>query len=133
MEVIANLSDNAIHALLAIKEKKISLKVEVPNQDIIRISLKDNGYGITEEKVRAIFAPFVTTKASTEGKGFGLYNCRRIIERHKGKIWAESEGENKGATFIIELPIAKDIKPEELEKEKPSTIIFLKPPHEEKT
>lgn len=118
MEVLANLSDNAIHALLGVegKEKHIDLRIEIPSQDFIRIVFKDNGYGITEEKIRSIFAPFVTTKASTEGRGMGLYNCRRIIERHKGKIWAESEGKGKGATFAIELPIAQEITEEDFKE-----------------
>lgn len=135
MEVIANLSDNAIHATLGTpqgQQKHIHLKVEIPNPDFIRISLSDNGYGIPQEKLRSIFAPFVTTKASTEGKGMGLYIVRRIVEKHKGRVWAESEGKDRGATFYIELPIAKDVRLEEVEKEKSSTIVFIKPSQKEK-
>lgn len=124
MQVLVNFSNNSIHALLGTEEKHITLKVETPNEDFIRIIFKDNGYGITQEKLSSIFAPFVTTKASTEGKGFGLYNCRRIIERHKGRIWAESEGKNKGATFFIELPIAKDVTEEDFKEEDKGKRIF---------
>ena len=46
----------------------------------------------------------------------GLYNAKKIIERHKGRLWVESEGQDRGATFFIELPIAKDIAHEELER-----------------
>jgi two-component system sensor histidine kinase DctS len=111
MQVLVNLSNNSIHALLGVPQggqKHIHLKVEAPT-DFIRIIFSDNGYGIVREKLNSIFAPFTTTKASTEGKGMGLNTCRRIIERHQGKLWAESEGKGKGASFIIELPIAKDI------------------------
>jgi len=118
MQVLAIFSDNAIHALLGTKEKHISLREELPNQDVISISLSDNGYGISQEKLRTIFAAFVTSKASTEGRGMGLYNARKLIQRHKGRLWAESEGEGKGATFFIELPIAKNISEEELKQEK---------------
>jgi signal transduction histidine kinase len=124
MQILANFSNNSIHALLATKEKKIHLKIEVPNSDFIRIIFKDNGYGITEEKLRSIFAPFVTTKASTEGKGMGLYTIRRIIERHKGRVWVESEGKGKGATFYIELPIAKDVTEEDFKKEDKGKRLF---------
>lgn len=117
MQVLVNFSNNSMHALLGTKEKKVHLKVEIPNSDFIRIIFKDNGYGISEEKVRSIFAPFVTTKASTEGRGMGLYTIRRIIERHKGRVWAESEGKGQGAAFIIELPIARDVSEEGVKKE----------------
>ncbi|MCX7661698.1 MAG: ATP-binding protein, partial [Candidatus Omnitrophica bacterium] len=63
-----------------------------------------------------IFLDFVTTKASSVGTGLGLAISRKIINRHKGKIWAESEGENKGAVFHIELPIAQNVTEEEIEK-----------------
>lgn len=114
-QVLVIFSNNAVHALLGKKNKKINLKVEVVNPHWIKIIFSDNGYGILEKNLLTIFSAFVTTKASSEGTGMGLYNAKNIISRHNGKIWAESEGEGKGARFIIELPIAKDIKPEEKE------------------
>jgi signal transduction histidine kinase len=115
-QVLIILSKNSIHAMKYSETKKITLKVTKVNQDTARIAFSDTGYGIKPEKVDAIFAPFVTSKASTEGTGMGLYNAKGFIIRHKGKIWAESDGENKGATFIIELPTIKSIKAEELPK-----------------
>jgi len=41
----------------------------------------------------------------TTGRGIGLYIVKEIIQTHKGKVWAESEGENKGSTFFISLPL----------------------------
>jgi len=56
-----------------------------------------------------------------------LHTAKKIIERHKGKIWAESEGEGKGATFVIELPIAKDVTQEELKQESiQEKVLFMK-------
>lgn len=124
MQVLVNLANNSLHALQGVTEKKINLKVEKVNQDIIRISFTDTGYGIKKELLPIIFSPFTTTKASSEGTGMGLYNVQNIINHHKGKIWAESEGEGKGTTFFIELPIAKDIKPEELEGEDKGKRLF---------
>jgi signal transduction histidine kinase len=119
VQVLVNLSNNAIHATLGAPQgegRRIHLKIEAANADIVRISLSDNGYGIVPDKLQSIFAPFTTTKASSEGRGMGLFTVKKIIEKHHGKIWAESEGKGKGATFIIELPIAKDIKPDDFEK-----------------
>jgi signal transduction histidine kinase len=96
-------------------EKKINLNVTQVYPDIIRISFTDTGCGIEKDMIPVIFAPFTTTKASSEGMGMGLYNAQKIIRRHKGKIWAESQGQDKGATFIIELPAAEDITGQELE------------------
>jgi signal transduction histidine kinase len=114
MQVLVIFANNSLHAMKYSKEKKITLRVEKPNQDIVRISFSDTGCEIKKELLPVIFSPFTTTKASSEGSGMGLYNAKKIISRHKGRIWAESEGENKGATFYIELPIAKDITEEEL-------------------
>ena len=47
----------------------------------------------------------MTTKGSSEGTGLGLYRVRKIVDLFRGKVWAESEGKGKGATFIVELPV----------------------------
>ncbi|MFA5276744.1 MAG: HAMP domain-containing sensor histidine kinase, partial [Candidatus Omnitrophota bacterium] len=94
------------------------------NHNLARITFSDNGYGIKKEMLEIIFAPFTTTKASTEGTGMGLYNAKSIIIKHKGRIWAESEGPGKGATFVIELPIANDVKPEKPEDSNKGKRLF---------
>jgi two-component system sensor histidine kinase HydH len=116
MQVLAIFSQNSMHALNYAPEKKVRLKVEIINSDWIRVSFSDTGYGIEKEKLSAIFSAFVTTKASSEGTGMGLYNAKRFIIKHKGRIWAESEGKGKGATLIFEVPIAKDVTEEEIRK-----------------
>jgi signal transduction histidine kinase len=119
------LAKNAVQALIDTKEKRVHLKAEVINSDWIRISLTDNGPGIEKEKLLDIFTAFYTTKGTKEGTGMGLYNATHfIVERHKGRIWAESDGPGKGATFFVELPIAKDIKPEEVKEEKKKSNII---------
>jgi len=68
------------------------------------IELEDNGVGMTQEELKMLFIPFFTTKATAnKGTGLGLYVIQRIVERHGGKIRAESTY-GKGTKFIIHLP-----------------------------
>ena len=46
------------------------------------------------------------SKANLLGTGLGLYVAKQLIEAQKGKVWAESEGEGKGSTFTVELPVS---------------------------
>jgi signal transduction histidine kinase len=71
------------------------------------IWVEDNGRGIAEKDHRRIFELFQRTASAkgVEGQGIGLAITRRIIERHGGRIWVESEP-NRGAKFIFTLPVA---------------------------
>ncbi len=64
---------------------------------------------MTKEDQEKIFESFSRGKAGTAfwsaGLGLGLYIAKKFTELHGGKIWTESEGEGKGSTFYIELPI----------------------------
>ncbi len=121
-QVLVNLGTNAVQAINEIwqkgentpeSKKEISFKAHKIDSSALRIDFSDTGGGITKEMLEDVFLDFVTTKGSREGTGLGLSISRKIIQKHNGKIWAESEGENKGATFHIELPIASDISEEE--------------------
>lgn len=75
----------------------------------IHISFKDSGIGIKIDDVPHVFSKFFRAvnarHIDTEGMGIGLFIAKDIIEKHKGRIWAESEGENKGSTFHVVLPV----------------------------
>jgi hypothetical protein len=79
------------------------------NEGEIHISFKDSGIGIRVDDVPHVFSKFFRAvnarHIDTEGMGIGLFIAKDIIEKHKGRIWAESEGENKGATFSVVLPV----------------------------
>ncbi|MCF7865130.1 MAG: HAMP domain-containing histidine kinase [Candidatus Pacebacteria bacterium] len=87
-----------------------SITVSVTKKDgEIHISFKDSGIGIKMDDVPHVFSKFFRAvnarHIDTEGMGIGLFIAKDIIEKHKGRIWAESEGESKGSTFNIVLPV----------------------------
>jgi len=98
-KVFASLIKNAIEAS---PEKGIIKIQSMLKGQNIEISFTDSGIGIPENILPKLFAPLVTTKA--KGMGMSLAICKRIVEAHDGKIFAES-AVGKGTTFTINLPI----------------------------
>ena len=85
-------------------QPKIHISVE-PADGHCLIRLTDNGIGFAPRHAERIFGLFKRLhKDNYPGTGLGLAICRRIVDRYGGRIWAESEGEGKGATFSILLP-----------------------------
>ena len=103
-EVILNLVRNAIDAMDSNNVDRRTLKVRSKSNGAkaIIMEVEDSGPGIEAERLGDIFEPFVTTKP--HGTGLGLAICRRIIERHGGRLIASSDSKN-GALFQIVLPV----------------------------
>lgn len=100
-QVITNLINNAIKFTNS-ENPTISLEV-CDCENIIKISIIDNGSGIPDSDKKRIFEKFQTTDISIgTGIGLGLYICKKIIELHKSKIWAE-DNEGGGTKFSFEL------------------------------
>lgn len=103
-----NLIDNAVK--YSGEQPKISIRIKRTAFNKIAIIIRDNGLGIPASDLKRIFKRFyrVPGAASKErkGTGLGLFIVRTIIERHGGKISAESEGIGKGSKFIVQLPTA---------------------------
>ncbi len=76
--------------------------------DAYEITVRDNGIGFDQEYATKIFAPFQRLHGRTayEGSGVGLSVCRRIVERHHGRIWADG-GDGAGASFTFHLPVSQ--------------------------
>ncbi len=112
-QAFENLISNAIK--YSPRQKLITVSVEhttIDNpstREMARVSVKDEGQGLSEEDMKKLFGKFQRLSARpTDGEsstGLGLSIVKKLVELHGGKIWAESEGKNKGATFIVELPV----------------------------
>ena len=76
------------------------------SREMCEISIADNGIGFDEQYLEKIFTPFqrLHGRKEYEGTGIGLAICRKIAERHGGKLTAVSR-QGKGSTFIITLPV----------------------------
>jgi signal transduction histidine kinase len=73
------------------------------NDDEVIISIRDRGTGIDPDIQDKLFSKFATK--SDTGSGLGLYISKGIVEAHGGRIWAENNGDGKGATFSFSLPV----------------------------
>jgi PAS domain S-box-containing protein len=104
-QVIDNILSNAIKHTSNDSRKIIVTSDVLPG--IIRIECKDNGAGIRKEIQHKIFEQFVafSSEYSAGGSGIGLYLSKIIVEKHGGTLTFHSEGEEKGTTFIVELPV----------------------------
>jgi two-component system phosphate regulon sensor histidine kinase PhoR len=104
-QVILNLCDNACK--YSGDAVKITVSSYQKDENAV-LEIKDNGPGIAKEHLSRIFERFYRIDASREslrGTGLGLAIVKQIVSKHKGKIWAESEGAGKGTKFVIELPL----------------------------
>jgi signal transduction histidine kinase len=101
---LTNLFDNAIK--YSIDRPRISVRLTSSGSDA-EIYVRDNGVGIARADLKRIFKRFYRVEnkdVAAKGTGLGLPIVRSIVERHGGRIRAESKGDGKGSTFIIELP-----------------------------
>jgi signal transduction histidine kinase len=105
-QVILNLVVNGIDAMKDSPSDQRSISIRTSRVgEFAALSVSDRGPGIPEDKLKAVFDPFFTSKS--EGMGMGLAIARTIIDAHRGVIWAENR-DHGGASFRIKLPISKD-------------------------
>jgi two-component system, chemotaxis family, sensor kinase Cph1 len=102
--ILKNLIDNAAKYSPSGSEIQIDLSHDGSH---IKVSVKDEGKGIPAENLPELFQPFkrlVSQSQDAKGLGLGLVVCKRLVEAHGGRIWAESE-EGQGSTFCFTLPL----------------------------
>jgi signal transduction histidine kinase len=104
--VFDNLIDNSVK--YTIQPAKINVNISCHTQKVV-IEFTDNGIGIAPKELNKVFNKFHRVYhqniPNVKGTGLGLYQVKEIIKNHGGKIFIFSEGEGKGTTFNIELPI----------------------------
>jgi chemotaxis family two-component system sensor kinase Cph1 len=102
-QVFANLIGNAIKYSIPSGKPKISIE-GIPTDTGVIYSIRDNGIGIDIQYLPRVFELFnrMDNARDIEGSGVGLSIVKRIVEKHKGKIWVDSDL-NNGSTFYVEF------------------------------
>jgi signal transduction histidine kinase len=102
VEVFQNLVDNAIKFMGDQPNPRVEIGVEQTGKENA-FFVRDNGIGIDPRYQPKVFGLFEKFDPGTKGSGIGLALVKRIVEVHGGKIWVESAGIGKGATFRFTL------------------------------
>ena len=106
LQILINLLQNAKHAVSNGNVRRITIGITTTS-DRIHVSVADSGMGIRPENLNKVFTHGFTTRK--DGHGFGLHSGANAAKEMGGQLTAHSEGEGKGATFILSLPLAEKV------------------------
>jgi len=103
---VSNLLDNAVK--YSGEHVEILVRLDTPDEKRVTVSVRDRGVGIKAEELKRIFKRFYRISnrslSHVKGTGLGLFIVRAIARKHGGRVFAESEGEGRGTTMVLELP-----------------------------
>ena len=110
-QVVRNLLSNAVK--FSPRHSTITLRIEPQPQSML-LSIRDQGTGIPEGELEAVFEKFVQsslTQTGAGGTGLGLAICREIVTAHQGKIWADNwtDSTGSGAVFCVDIPLSESV------------------------
>lgn len=107
-QLLDHISSNAVNCMPNGGELSFSSKhIKKDNGNFLQISVRDTGVGLTRDQSDHLFDEFYKTDESRhklDSTGLGLAICKTIIEKHGGKIWADSHGIGKGTTIHFTIP-----------------------------
>lgn len=106
---IGQVLDNLLSNAVKFTDEGGTVRVEVREREgMPAVSVHDDGIGMDRDGLKALFKPFSQVHeldpSRPQGTGLGLYICKGIVEQSGGRIWADSPGRGKGATFTFALP-----------------------------
>ena len=113
-QIIYNILSNAVKftpdsGKVVLRARLYDISGENEKKPALEISVSDTGIGVEQEDIERIFNPFEQADSSKskryQGTGLGLSLTKRLVELHGGSIRAESEGEGKGSTFRVIIPL----------------------------
>ena len=111
-QILSNLLDNA--SKYSADGQAIHLDVRLL-ESTVEISVLDTGIGIAAAALGAVFEPFAQTPQAVvfnaSGLGLGLAVVRELVESHRGRVEASSEGVGRGSRFVVTLPLTQSITP----------------------
>src|SRR5256886_3577748 len=103
---VSNVLDNAVK--YSNGRVDVSVRVETPDEKHVTLRVKDQGVGIAPHDLKRVFKRFYRVPnrvlSNVKGTGLGLFIVRAIARKHGGRVFAESEGEGRGTTVVLELP-----------------------------
>jgi len=112
IEVLDHVSSNAVNSMSDGGTLTFNIrKIEQKTGPFIEILVKDTGTGMSREKTDHLFDEFYKADESRhklDSTGLGLTICKKIVEKHGGRIWADSHGEGIGTTIHLTIPAAQE-------------------------